>query len=77
MAQKIKDPSLLLQHPKLLLWYEFNPWLRNFFTPQVRPKKKEKKNIYAHTHIYKFIINVYISFINDMCLLTYVQIYII
>ena len=26
-----------------LLWLRFSPWPRNFFMPQVQPKKKKKK----------------------------------
>ena len=37
------DLVLLLQWLRLLLWCGFNPWPRNFPTPQVRKKKKKFK----------------------------------
>ena len=41
MAQWVKDPALpLLWHRSQL---RFDPWLRNFHTLQVQPKKKKKE----------------------------------
>ena len=38
MAQQVMDLALLL------LWHGFDPWPRNFYTPQVWPKKKKKNH---------------------------------
>ena len=42
LAQWIKDPVLSLQWLRLLLWYRFDPWPRNFCMPWVWSKKREK-----------------------------------
>ena len=31
VAQWVKDPALSLQRLRLLLWYGFDPWPRNFY----------------------------------------------
>ena len=41
MAQWVKDLALSLQQLGPLLWHGFNPWLRNFYMPQVQQKKKK------------------------------------
>ena len=43
MVQWVKDSALSLQRPRSLLWHRFQPWPRNFYMPQVEPKKKKKK----------------------------------
>lgn len=39
MAQHVKDLALSLLWLEWLLWQGFNPWPRNFCTPQVWSKK--------------------------------------
>ena len=46
MAQRVKDLALALQRLRLLLWYGFDPWPRNFHMLWVWPKKK--KNFLPH-----------------------------
>ena len=43
VAQKVKDPALLLLWHRLQLWYRFNPWPRNFQCHGCGHKKKKKK----------------------------------
>ena len=35
VVPKVKDPALPLQELGSLLWYGFDPWLRNFYMPRV------------------------------------------
>ena len=41
MAQQVKDLAFPLQDLRLLQWWGFNPWPRNFHMPWEQPKKKE------------------------------------
>ena len=39
LTQWVKDPTLLLQCLRSLLWQEFDPWPRNFHMPQAQSNK--------------------------------------
>ena len=43
MAQQVKDLALQQLWHRLQLQLEFDPWTRNFHTPQVGPLKRGKK----------------------------------
>ena len=43
MVQWVKDPTSSLQWLGSLLWQGFSPWPRNFYMPQMQPKKKKSK----------------------------------
>ena len=40
MAWWVKDLAVSLQQLGSLLWYRFDPWLGNFYMPQVQLKNK-------------------------------------
>ena len=42
MAERVKDPALLLLLLCLQLWCRFDPWPGNFCMPQVQSKKRER-----------------------------------
>ena len=44
MTQQVKDLVLPLLWLKSLLWYEFDPWPRNFHMLWTAKKTKNKKN---------------------------------
>ena len=41
VAQRVKDPVLLLHWLGSLLWHRFSHWLGNFHMPQAQPKERE------------------------------------
>ena len=43
MAQWVKDPVLLMQWSRSLLWLGFNPRPGNFCMLQVHPKKRKRE----------------------------------
>lgn len=45
VAQQSGDPELSLLWLGVLSWCGFNPWLGNFYMPQVQPEKKKKKRL--------------------------------
>ena len=47
VVQWVKDQVLPHVWHRLQLWLRFDPWPKNFHTPQVQPKeeKKKKKNL--------------------------------
>lgn len=44
VAQQSGDPELSLLWLGVLSWCGFNPWLGNFYMPQVQLEKKKKKD---------------------------------
>ena len=42
VVQWVKDLTLSLQWLESLLWRRFDPWLRNFYVPQMWQKNKAK-----------------------------------
>ena len=44
MAQRVEDVALLLLQLRLLLWFRFDPWSKNFHMLKVQPKKLTQIN---------------------------------
>ena len=54
MAQWVKDVALSLQQPGWLLWWGFNPWLRNFHTATDKIMLSEKKPVLPYFIFLKY-----------------------
>ena len=57
MAKWVKDPALLLQWFRSLLWLEFDPWPENFYMLQMQPKtKKKEKSTFCKSKSYSKVV---------------------